>query len=619
MPWVNVIANENHFGFIVSSTMAGFTFAHNAQQFKLTAWSNDIVRDPASEMLLINKHQFLPATARHSQGWSAFDAEYDDLKVAVRLFAALHRMEKYYQIKIQNTTHEPLQVRIDMVYKLVLGLSEEQTARYLYSQWDQANNTLKVRNVYHPIYHNQVLLLTATQPLTDISLNYPNRKQLGLTLHIAPHTTNELAFIIAVSDSSLPTPNYQLSTINSEFNKVQSYWDQKLSHIIVETPDRSFNHMLNRWYLYQVYSSRLFARAGFYQVGGATGFRDQLQDVMSLLYSDPAYARRQILHHAAHQFPEGDVLHWWHENLKIGARTTFSDDYLWLLFVTHQYVTVTADTSILTEKVPFCQGQALKPGEAERGITYTTHPATQSPSHSVTLYEHLRRAVDRALSRIGSHRLPLIGCGDWNDGLSAVGLQGRGESVWVALFLCDLLPKMIQLSTINSQLSTNPDLAYCQQLSTHHSALISALQHSAWDGNWFLRAFFDNGQPIGSRNNIECQIDLISQAWAILTDVATPQQKQSIFRQTDNRLVNRQHEIIQLLTPVPPPCSSRSTLLPSTIKKTPRSRSRREPLNNIKNFEPLSFKTIHPVPLRASQQAVPPPSCPHPRQVSPAP
>ena len=547
MPWVNVVANENHFGFIVSSTMAGFTFAHNAQQFKLTGWSNDIVRDPASEMLLINNHQFLPATARHSQGWSAFDAEYDDMKVAVRLFAAVDRMEKYYQIKVENTTEESLQVRLDMVYKLVLGLNEERTARYLYSEWDEANNTLKVRNVYHPIYHDQVVLLTATEPLTDISLNYPNRKRLGLTLDIAPHTTKELAFIIGVctEHSSLITHHSTLNTIYEEFNKVQSYWDEKLSHIMVETPDRSFNHMLNRWYLYQVYSSRLFARAGFYQVGGATGFRDQLQDVMSLLYSDPAYARHQILDHAAHQFVEGDVLHWWHESMKMGARTTFSDDYLWLLFVTYQYVTITGDTSILTEEVPFCQGEALKPGEAERGITYTTHSANESPSHSVTLYEHLRRAVDRALSRMGSHGLPLMGCGDWNDGMSAVGVQGRGESVWVAFFLCDLLPKMQHLT----QLTPGADLAYCQELNSHHSALISALQQSAWDGNWFLRAFFDNGDPMGSRNNIECQIDLISQAWSILTDVATPEQKQSIFRETDNRLVNREDEIIQLLTP----------------------------------------------------------------------
>ena len=541
MPWVNVIANPN-FGCVISSTMAGFTFAHNAQQFKLTGWSNDIVRDNASEMLLINKHQFVPATARHGQGWSAFDAEYDKMRVAVRVFVACEKAEKYYQIKINNKSNEPLELQLDMVYKIVLGVSEEQTARYLYSEYDEKNNCLYVRNVYHPIYHNQVLRLTATEPLTDISLNYPNRKRLGLTISVPGKEQKELAFIISVeSQENLQTiePLRALETINDEFNRVVAFWDDKLSHIQVETPDRSLNYMLNRWYLYQVYSSRLFARAGFYQVGGATGFRDQLQDVMSVLYSDPDYARRQILDHAAHQFPEGDVLHWWHESMKLGARTTFSDDYLWLVFVTYQYVHVTGDTSILSEQVPFCLADQLISGEAERGLNYAA-----SNEHA-TLYEHLRRAVNRATSRIGSHGLPLMGCGDWNDGMSTVGVEGKGESVWVAFFLCDLLPKMHELT----QMMPGADLSYCEELDAFRSRLVDAVQHNAWDGAWFLRAYYDNGDPMGSRNNTECQIDLISQAWSILTDVATPEQKESVMRETDNRLVNREHEIIQLLTP----------------------------------------------------------------------
>ena len=546
MPWVNVIANESHFGCIVSSTMAGFTFAHNAQQFKLTGWSNDIVRDNASEMLLINKKQFVPATARHSQGWSAFDAEYDDLKVAVRIFVAVDRMEKYYQIKVENTGHEPQQVRLDMVYKLVLGMSEEQTARYLYSEWDEAANTLRIRNVYHAIYHDQIVSLTATEPLTDLSLNYPNRKRLGVDLELPAKGEKVLAFVIGVTERQsnkvtecAAKPLTTLEAINGEFEKVVSYWEEKLTHIQVETPDRSFNHMLNRWYLYQVYSSRLFARAGFYQVGGATGFRDQLQDVMSLLYSDPLYARRQILDHAAHQFPEGDVLHWWHESMKMGARTTFSDDYLWLLFVTYQYVIVTGDRTILSEEVPFCQADALAPGEAERGMIYGKSP------EKATLYDHLRRAVNRAMSRKGAHGLPLMGCGDWNDGMSAVGVQGKGESVWVAFFLCDLLPKMEKLT----QMVPEADLTYCEELSTYRRGLVEAIQKTCWDGAWFLRAYYDNGDPMGSRNNTECQIDLICQAWSILTGVATEEEKETVFRETDRRLVNREHELIQLLTP----------------------------------------------------------------------
>ncbi len=548
MPWVNVIANR-HFGCVVSSTMAGFTFANNAQQFKLTSWSNDIVRDNASEMLLINKKQFVPATARHSQGYSAFDAEYDSMKVDVRLFVARERMEKYYQIRVTNKTAETMEVQLDMVYKLVLGMCEERTARYLHSEWDESTNSLYVRNVYHPIYSNMVVRLTATEPLTGFGLESPNRKRLGLSVTVPANGERQMAFVISSFDrreGNTPFAAPTIEGINAEFERVREFWDEKLSCIQVETPDRSFNHMLNRWYLYQVYSSRLYARAGFYQVGGATGFRDQLQDVMSLLYSDPGYARRQILDHAAHQFAEGDVLHWWHESMKLGARTTFSDDYLWLVFVTYQYITVTGDTAILSETVPFCQADQLAPNEAERGMNYSVPDGDNDTRFEyATLYEHLRRAVNRAMSRKGVHGLPLMGCGDWNDGMSAVGVKGKGESVWVAFFLADLLPKMRQLT----EMMPGADLSYCEELDMYRTALIDALQKNAWDGAWFLRAYYDNGDPMGSRNNTECQIDLISQAWSILTDVATPEQKESVMRETDRRLVNREHEIIQLLTP----------------------------------------------------------------------
>ena len=548
MPWVNVIANP-HFGCVVSSTMAGFTFANNAQQFKLTGWSNDIVRDNASEMLLINKHQFVPATARHGQGFSAFDADYDDMHVDVRLFVSCQKPEKYYHIRIVNRTDAPMDVRLDMVYKLVMGMCEEQTARYLYTEYDQNANSVNVRNVYHPIYHDEVLQLTATEPLTDLSLKSPNRKRLGFSVTVPPAGEKQMAFVMRVFNRKENLPIYDLPTIegiNAEFADVEKFWDEKLSHIQVETPDSSLNYMLNRWYLYQVYSSRLFARAGFYQVGGATGFRDQLQDVMSVLYSDPGYARRQILNHAAHQFAEGDVLHWWHESMRLGARTTFSDDYLWLVFVTHQYITVTGDVDILAEMVPFCQADQLATGEAERGMNYSVPNGDNDPQFEyATLYEHLRRAINRAMSRTGVHGLPLMGCGDWNDGMSGVGVKGKGESVWVAFFLADLQPKMEQLT----QMMPGADLSYCEEVAAYRTRLVEALQKNAWDGAWFLRAYYDNGDPMGSRNNTECQIDLISQAWSILTDVATPEQKKSVMRETDNRLVNREHEIIQLLTP----------------------------------------------------------------------
>lgn len=553
MPWVNVISNPR-FGCVISSTMAGFTFAFNAQQFKLTSWSNDIVRDNASEMLIINNQQFVPATARHGQGFSSFDAAYDDFKVKVRVFVSSERLEKYYQIKIENKTSDTLELDMAMVYKLVLGQCEEQTSRYLYSEWNEAENALTVRNVYHAIYGDTRASLSSTEPITLLDNSTPNRTHLGFHLSVPAGQNKELAFIISALESPTDHPRrVTLDMIEDEYAKVVKFWDDTLGVIQVETPDKSLNYMLNRWYLYQVYTARLFARAGFYQVGGATGFRDQLQDCMSVLYSNPDYARRQILEHAAHQFAEGDVLHWWHESMLLGARTTFSDDYLWLIFVTYQYITITGDTSILNEQVCFCQADRLNAGEAERGMNYTVPQYKVATSidkkdfrfEYASLYEHLRRSINRSMSRIGSHGLPLMGCGDWNDGMSRVGVQGRGESVWVAFFLCDLLPKMEELT----QMMPGADLSYISELSAFRSQLVKALQENAWDGDWFLRAYFDNGDAMGSRNNTECQIDLISQAWSILTDVATPEQKEKVFRETDARLVNREHEIIQLLTP----------------------------------------------------------------------
>ena len=544
-PWVNVISNPHAFGTVVSSTMGGFTFSGNAQQFKLTAWSNDMVRDDASELLLVNGRRFVPATARHGQGFSSFDAQYDHFRLDARVFVSIDKPHKYCQLRLTNTTDQPLEVSLDLLCRFVLGQHEEQTARYLYHSWDAEGNTLHLRNVYHPIYGHTEVLLTATQPLTRLDLDAPNRKRVGLTLTLPPNGQNELAFVLSVGSN----PQANIPAIDQEFRQAVHFWDTKLDTIQVHTPDPSFDYMLNRWYLYQVYTSRLYARAGFYQVGGATGYRDQLQDVMSLLYTEPDYARRQILDHAAHQFAEGDVLHWWHESLHLGARTTFSDDYLWLVYVTYQYLHTTGDTTLLSERVTFATGEPLPPDVPERGINYqsgrTVPPSDPDYDNAPTLFDHLRRAVDRARHRTGSHGLPLMGCGDWNDGMSRIGVGGKGESVWVAFFLVDLLPKMEEMT----RLMPSADLTYVSTLTTYRNSLVQALQANAWDGEWFKRAYFDNGDPLGSRINTECQIDLISQAWSILTGVASSEQKRTIFQQADTRLVDRQHEIIRLLTP----------------------------------------------------------------------
>jgi cellobiose phosphorylase len=294
---------------------------------------------------------------------------------------------------------------------------------------------------------------------------------------------------------------------------------------------------MNAWFLYQTYSARLYARAGFYQVGGALGFRDQLQDSMSILYSDPQLARTQILTHAAHQFPEGDVLHWWHEELMRGSRTTFSDDYLWLVYVACEYVYHTGDYAILDESVPFVQAASLKENETERGVNYTLSAETN------TLYNHLKLCIQKALRQMGTHNLPLMGCGDWNDGMNKVGHKGKGESVWVAFFLLDNLRRITALA------NHRQDADFAAQCQEAIPPLKQAISEHAWDGEWFLRAYFDNGEPLGSRNNTECQIDLLTQAWSILTALANDKQKELLLRETEARLVDREYKFIKLLTP----------------------------------------------------------------------
>lgn len=595
MPWINVLTNPR-FGCIVSSSMGGFTYAHNAQQFKITSWHNDMVTDPASEMLLINHRQVIPTTVRHGFGYSVFEGEYivegeplsnvmevhrqtlqlvniqsgtvytpptikayDRTKgyydtdgtrkvvnMKVTVFVAREDMTKFYLVDMFNPENHSQKLHCEMVNQMVLGVNEEDCCRYLISDFDKKDNALYIRNSYGELYRDEHAYITSTEPVVAVDTVSPNRKTIKIDVTLPPHCHRQWAFILGVKKQDVALHRWNVNTIMDELQAVRNDWSRRLGTIQVHTPSKTFDLMLNGWYLYQTFSARLFGRVGFYQVGGAIGFRDQLQDVMSVLYSEPAYARHQILLHAAHQFPEGDALHWWHDDLMFGSRTTSSDDYLWLVFVTYRYVIVTGDTDILQEQVPFVYGDALLPSEAERGMNYTLRPADlpegQEPP-TATLFHHLQLCIDKSLKQRGMHGLPLMGCGDWNDGMNHVGVEGKGESVWVGFFLVELLKRMeyLSLATDNTE--------YARKCHEAITPLQDTLQHNAWDGAWYLRAYFDNGDTLGSRNNTECQIDLISQAWSLLTDTATPTQKTSILRETERRLVDHENNLIRLLTP----------------------------------------------------------------------
>ncbi|MFA5758971.1 MAG: glucoamylase family protein [Clostridia bacterium] len=532
VPWVNVIANPD-FGFVITNNMGGFTYAYNSREFKLTSWSNDVVRDNSSETIYINNQKLVPNNVVHGFGYSVFNSKSEDFDIETKVFVAQSDNIKIYELDITKKNNKNMD--IDFVIKPVLGAFEEQTNTHIISEFIESKNCLILQNVLNKPFKNEKVFISSTENI----FKYDNDNILDRTISINLKKSKKIAFIIGCSKNidDILKKYKTISSIDSEYKRVVSNWDEKLSKIQVNTPDKSFDYMINGWYLYQVYASRLYSRTGFYQVGGAYGFRDQLQDVMGLLYINPEYAKERILDHATHQFVKGDVLHWWHEELKLGARTRFSDDYLWLIYVTYEYVKITGDASILDEKVYYVQGDNLGSNEKGKVIIYSTSKKKDS------LYEHLKVAIKKSLEQMGRHGLPLIGTGDWNDGLNKVGEEGKGESVWLAVFLYELLTKMELLATTKKDTKTKD---ICIKAS---KKLKDNIQKKTWDGSWYLRAYFDDGKPLGSKNNKECKIDLLPQAWSILTDIIPKDKIKDLIKEVDERLVDKEIKIIKLLSP----------------------------------------------------------------------
>jgi cellobiose phosphorylase len=318
--------------------------------------------------------------------------------------------------------------------------------------------------------------------------------------------------------------------------EVTGFWDKTLSAVQVKTPDRALDIILNRWALYQTLACRVWARSGFYQSSGAYGFRDQLQDVMALVHAVPALTREHLLRAAAHQFREGDVQHWWHPPVDRGVRTHFSDDYLWLPYVTCRYVSCTADTGVLDEQAPFLDARPVMPEEE----SYYDLP--NRSQESATLYQHCVRAIEHGL-KFGEHGLPLMGSGDWNDGMNLVGKEGRGESVWLAFFLYDVLRQFAELAR------GREDVSFAERCLAEAKKLRENIEKNAWDGQWYRRAYFDNGEPLGSKTNLECQIDSLPQSWSVISGAGDPQRSRQAMNAVDQRLIHRESKLIQLFDP----------------------------------------------------------------------
>ena len=580
-PWVNVIAN-NKFGFICTESGGGYTWHQNSSQNKLTNWANDPVLDTPSEIIYLHDtnsndiwsctpspvRENTPYVIRHGFGYTCFLHKSRGLEQELVQFAAVDSAVKISIVKLKNTTENEITLDVAYYLKPVLGVEVSQTSPYIVTSFDGGLNAIFIKNVYSSDFRGLTAFLSCSEEnITytgqrlefigdDMDLSEPQGMRSVLKgtvgagldacavsktqVHILPGETKQVVFLFGQDD--IETSRVQISKYRNiryaqdEFNRVKESWQKKLKQIQVNTPDVSMNILLNGWLQYQVLSSRIWARTGFYQAGGAFGFRDQLQDVMSVVFTLPEITRNQILLHCRHQFIEGDVQHWWHDQKINGIRTRYSDDLLWLPYVTCDYINATGDYDILNVNENYLQSAVLNDNEHER---YEI-PSVSDIGGSV--YEHCIKAIDKAL-KFGVHGIPLMGGGDWNDGMNLIGQQGKGESVWLGWFLYCVLQKMIPICSYMED-SEKADI-----YQGHATRIIEAIENEAWDGSWYRRAYFDDGTPLGSIQNEEGKIDSLSQSWAAISTAAKSSRVEEAMSALEKYLIDRKNGLIKLLTP----------------------------------------------------------------------
>lgn len=586
-PWINVIANPR-FGFLLSESGGGYTWAENSREFKITPWSNDPVLDPSGEICYLRDEEDgllwsvtplpirdnEPYTIRHGQGYSIVSHQYHQIKYEACYWASLKDPVKIIELKIKNTDSKSRKLSVTYYLEWTLGVDREKTQHYIVTEMEPACGALLARNTYQDTFRDYYgfLNLWTKHPVIERSWTGDRRGFIGrngslarpaglakvsldnqtgsgfnpcgaiqLKIGLKPNEEAVIYALIGAAPNRIAAQQYLQRYSKPDFllqsrDEAISFWQNTLSQVEVATPDQGFDFLINRWLLYQTLACRIWARSAFYQSGGAFGYRDQLQDSLALLHTRPDLTRKQILLHAAHQFQEGDVQHWWHEETGYGIRTRYSDDMLWLVYTTCRYVEHTGDESIWRETVPFITDDPLQPGENER------YAKTTESNEKADLYQHCVRAIERA-AVFGPHSLPLIGGGDWNDGLNKVGLEGRGESIWLAWFLYATLEKFVPIC------SKQGDHEKAEKYKLIMEQISWASENSAWDGQWYRRAYNDNGDPLGSVNNSECQIDCIAQAWAVISGAAPEDKAKTAMWSLYHQLVSHDKAIINLLTP----------------------------------------------------------------------
>jgi cellobiose phosphorylase len=583
-PWSNVLANEK-LGTVVTESMVGYTWFENAHEFRLTPWHNDPVSDSGGEAFYLRDedtgHVWSPTPlprrghgayrTRHGFGYSVYEHMEDGIASELWVYVAVEDAVKFSVLKLRNLSGRPRRISATGYVEWVLGDLRVKSQMHVISEQDAGSGVLTARNPYNTEFNGRVAFFDTdasgcsyTTDRTEFlgrngSLGHPaalRRERLSGRLGVGLDPCAAIQVPLSLADGQETETVFRLGMgrdrdealqlarrlqgaqrAHDALDALRIHWRQLLTTVQVETPDPSVDALANGWLMYQTLACRYVARSGYYQSGGAFGFRDQLQDTMATVHAKPALAREHLLLCAAHQFPQGDVLHWWHPPQGRGVRTRCSDDYLWLPLAASRYLQVTGDASVFDEDVRFIDGRPVGPDEE----SYYDMPVVSHLRQS--FYQHCVLALQRGCRLLGERGLPLIGTGDWNDGMNRVGEAGRGESVWLGFFLYDTLQRFVEVARARD------DGAFADYCLEQAERLRENIEIHAWDGQWYRRAWFDDGSPLGSTASDECRIDSISQSWSVLSGAADPARAAQAMASLDRHLVRRDAGLIQLLDP----------------------------------------------------------------------
>ena len=583
-PWINVIANPS-FGFLVSESGSGYTWSLNSHENQLTPWFNDPVGDAPGEAIYIRDEATgeiwsptaLPVrdeaavyVARHAQGFSRFQTGSRGILAELLQYVPLQDPIKISRLVLRNHSARTRRLSVTAFAEWVLGSSRDRTAPYIITEIDRQTGAMLARNAWRGEFGgrtafadlagrqnswsgdrteflgrngamNRPVALQRSGPLSGkVGAALDPCAAMQAFVELRSGESKEIVFFLGQAenreDACELIVRYRATDLDGVLRRVTKHWDDLLATLQIKTPERSMDILVNRWLLYQTLSCRVWGRAALYQTSGAYGFRDQLQDVMALTVARPDLTREQLLRAASRQFMEGDVQHWWHPPSGRGVRTRISDDLLWLPYVAIHFFEVTGDLTVLDEQVPFLEGELLAEGQTE------SYFQPRSSATCATLFEHCARALDRSL-KVGIHGLPVMGTGDWNDGMNRVGPEGKGESVWLGWFLHTILWEFAKVADARGEHKR------AERWRLHVSALKAALERDGWDGEWYRRAYFDDGTPLGTAADTECRIDSIAQSWGVISGAAEPARGARAMAALDQNLVLRPEGLVLLLAP----------------------------------------------------------------------